>query len=86
MCRRIQSSGVEYAVLEPEPLLRELEAHGQPQLPRQWEKRYFPTMEEEIHRESQAVSHPWMRLLAARGGMRPSMNCLSAPFWGWDSE
>ena len=57
ICRRIQSSGVEYAALEPEPLLRELEGlEAAAQIPALWD-------EVEAKRR-QAASHPWRRYLA----------------------
>ena len=63
VCRAIQDSGVEYAALEPESLLRELEAPqlSQAPLPR---AALLPTLEEELSWECQALSHPWMRWLA----------------------
>ena len=57
VCRRLQASGVEYAALEPEPLLRELEGpEAAAQIPALWD-------EAEAKRR-QAASHPWRRYLA----------------------
>ena len=57
VCRAIQDSGVEYAALEPEPLLRELEGlEAAAQIPALWD-------EVEAKRR-QAASHPWRRYLA----------------------
>ena len=57
VCRAIRDSGVEYAALEPEPLLRELEGlEAAAQIPALWD-------EVEAKRR-QAASHPWRRYLA----------------------
>ena len=65
ICRRIQSSGVEYAALEPEPLLRELAAPGRPATSSAPPPGGRLTLLEEIRaRERRAAGHPWMRWLA----------------------
>lgn len=64
VCREIQRSGIEYGALDPQPLLRELEAPARPRMTPPPQTIHFPTLEEELDREHQACYHPWMRLLA----------------------
>ena len=65
VCRAIQDSGVEYAALEPEPLLRELAAPGGPAASSASPPGGRLTLLEEIQaQERRAASHPWMRWLA----------------------
>lgn len=63
VCRQLEQSGVEYAALEPEPWLKQLEMPKRQTLPDPEPPVCTPPPEESDH-GCRARSHPWMRLLA----------------------
>lgn len=64
VCRGIESSGVEYAALEPQPWLAQLQAPQRPGLPETQPTSLEDLGVEEWDGEYRACDHPWMRLFA----------------------